>query len=114
MIHFMKLNPEPYKLIMNCSKTIELRLYDEKRQRINVGDHIVFSNLLNPKENIKTEVINLYIFKSFADLYAKLPLEKCGYSSSELEKASPDDMLKYYTTEEQGKYGVVGIEIKLL
>ena len=32
----------------------------------------------------------------------------------ENEEANPNDMNKYYSEEEQQKYGVVGIEIKLL
>ena len=35
-----------------------------------------------------------------------------GYNKDEI--ASPNDMSKYYSKEEQEKYGVVGIEIKLL
>lgn len=36
----MRLHKEPFELIKNGSKTIELRLYDEKRQMINLGDTI--------------------------------------------------------------------------
>ena len=32
MLHTMKLKKEPFEKIKNGSKTIELRLYDEKRQ----------------------------------------------------------------------------------
>ena len=38
---------------------------------------------------------------------------KCGYTKEDIDTASPDDMDKYYTKEEQEKYGVVGIEIAL-
>ena len=34
MIHKMKLHNGPYELIKKGIKTIELRLYDEKRQKI--------------------------------------------------------------------------------
>ncbi len=113
MTHYMKLNSQPYALIENREKTIELRLYDEKRKRIKIGDHIVFSNAREPQNQIEVEVINLYIFKDFPELYKKLPLEKCGYSVDGLKTASSDDMLKYYSVEKQDKYGVVGIEVKL-
>ena len=42
--HIMKLHPEPFAKIKDGSKTIELRLYDEKRQRISIGDTIRFIN----------------------------------------------------------------------
>jgi ASC-1-like (ASCH) protein len=43
MLHQMKLQPNPFEQIKNGSKTLELRLNDEKRQLIKVGDEIEFS-----------------------------------------------------------------------
>lgn len=43
MKHCMKLNDNPFAAIEKGEKTIELRLYDEKRKKINVGDEIEFS-----------------------------------------------------------------------
>lgn len=45
MTHYMKLNSQPYTLLENGYKTIELWLYDETRRRIGIGDYIVFSNV---------------------------------------------------------------------
>lgn len=42
MIHEMKLQPKYFNYILNGTKRIELRLYDEKRQTIKVGDIIKF------------------------------------------------------------------------
>ena len=42
MIHKMNLNPEPFERILSGRKTIELRLNDEKRRLIKVGDKIEF------------------------------------------------------------------------
>ena len=42
MIHNMKLNESPFERIKNGTKTIEFRLYDEKRRQIKIGDKIVF------------------------------------------------------------------------
>ena len=109
MIHKMKLNPAPFEMMKSGQKTIELRLYDDKRQLINVGDEIVFTNTVTG-ETLQTKVLKLHRFDSFADLYKSLPLLKCGYTSEILHKASPEDMGKYYSVEEQTKYGVVGIE----
>lgn len=44
MIHKMNLQNGPYNSIKNGDKDIELRLYDEKRRKINVGDIIEFNN----------------------------------------------------------------------
>lgn len=112
MTHEMNLRPRPFAMIARGEKTIELRLDDEKRRRIRVGDTIVFTNTAIPGEKLSVKVLDLHRFSSFAALYAALPLEKCGYTPEELKHASPKDMEAYYTPEQQEKYGVLGIEIR--
>ena len=58
--------------------------------------------------------ISKEVNKDFAELYAALPLDKCGYSEAELAAASPDDMLEYYPKEKQARCGAVGIELEIL
>ena len=113
MIHYMKLNPQPFAMIKNGLKTIELRLYDEKRRLIKTDDTIIFSNTEHPAEQITTRVIRLHIFDSFTALYQSLPLDQCGYLPEELHNASPADMNIYYSENLQSQYGVVGIELQL-
>lgn len=113
MTHNMKLHNQPFDLIMSGIKTIELRLNDDKRQKIKVGDTIVFTKTSDANEQITVRVINLHVFPSFAELYSTLPLDKCGYLPDELKNASPKDMEEYYSPEEQKRYGVLGIEIML-
>ena len=64
----MKLNPAPFEMIKSGQKTIELRLYDEKRQLVNIGDEIVFTNTVTG-ETLQTKVLKLHRFDSFVDLY---------------------------------------------
>ena len=110
----MKLHARPFSLIASGIKTIELRLLDEKRKLISVGDTLVFKHTQDDCKTLSCIVKNLHIFHSFEELYRSLPLDKCGYLSSELATASAKDMEEYYSLEEQSRYGVVGIEIQLL
>ena len=112
MTHFMQLQPSPFEMIRNGTKTIELRLYDEKRRKIRIGDTISFTNTVS-KEVLNVTVLELSVFDSFETLYRQLPLSACGYTEEELDTASPDDMNAYYSREMQQKYGVVGIRIAL-
>lgn len=114
MNHQMKLNPQPFSMIKKGLKTIELRLYDEKRRRIKVGDTVIFSNTEQPEKQLISKVITMHIFDSFAALYDALPLEKCGYLPEEVDNASPADMNIYYPDDLQRQYGVVGIELQLI
>ncbi|MBE5864737.1 MAG: ASCH domain-containing protein [Lachnospiraceae bacterium] len=114
MEHVMKLKPNPFSRIKSGQKTIELRLYDEKRQLISVRDVIRFVNTKDETDVLVTEVKALHVFKSFDELYEYLPLLQCGYTEENVDRALPGDMEKYYSKEEQELYGVVGIEIALI
>ena len=111
-VHNMKLHPSPFEKIKSGEKTIELRLYDEKRRQIKAGDKIVFTNTLTG-ETLTATVTKLHCFDSFDELYKNLPLLKCGYTNDDIDTASPSDMLEYYSSKEQAKYGVVGLELSL-
>lgn len=111
-MHFMKLKDKPFELIRDGKKTIELRLYDEKRRMVAVGDEIEFTKMTDETQKITIKVVALHLFDSFESLYKSLPLEKCGYDGDSIKTASAADMNEYYSIEEQQKYGVVGIEFE--
>lgn len=110
----MKLNASPFAMIASGEKTIELRLNDEKRRKISVGDTIRFSDINNASRTLLTMVKELFVFDSFDELYKALPLTECGYTSETVQSASPSDMRKYYTPEQEEKYGVLGIKVELI
>ena len=114
MEHIMNLNPSPFFMIKDGTKTIELRLYDEKRRQILVGDTIRFINTNNLNDTFRARVIDIYVFDTFDDLYKELPLMECGYTENDIHEASPKDMEEYYSIERQIKYSVVGIRVKLI
>ena len=106
----MNLVPSAFKKIAEGNKTIELRLNDEKRQRIHVEDTVVF-NCFSAKDIITAQVSGLHKFSNFKELYNALPLEKCGYTVAELDTAHYTDMEQYYTKAQIKKYGALGIEL---
>ena len=112
--HEMHLAPSSFEKIKKGTKTIELRLYDDKRQQLRVGDIIEFVNNKNEKQRLTAEIVALMVFDSFETLYRTLPLSECGYAANEIASASPTDMNKYYSIEQQQQYGVVGIKIRLV
>ena len=65
MIFEMNLNASPYEKIASGSKTVELRLFDAKRRRIDIGDKIVFTNLYEPMKKIAVIVRSLHRYASF-------------------------------------------------
>ena len=112
MLHKMKLQDSPFRKMQKGLKTIELRLYDEKRQKVKVGDQIEFTNLEDRMQKLLTRVIALHRFDSFEEMFRVLPASAMGYDKGQIPNA--EDMEHYYSKEEQALYGVVGIEIELV
>lgn len=111
MTHYFNLNSEPFEKIANASKTIELRLLDEKRQKVQVNDKIEFSCKC---KKITCVVKALHKYNNFEELYDDLDLLKCGYNRESIKTAHYTDMLEYYSANDINKYGVVGIEVGLI
>ena len=108
MVHKMKLNESPFDRIKNGTKTIEFRLYDDKRKQIKVGDKIEFSKLPELQEKMIVEVLELYQDKTFENLFKKL------YKEDEEEiKRKIQSMYEIYSPEKEKQYGVLGIKIKI-
>lgn len=108
MIHKMKLNEGPFERIKNGTKTIEFRLYDEKRRKIKIGDKIEFSKLPDLQEKLLVEVQDFYRDETFEKLFRKL------YIDEKEIKRKTKSMYQYYSFDEEKKYGVIGIKILLL
>ena len=106
MIYRMKLQNEPFKQIKKEIKKIEIRLNDEKRKIFEINDYIEFTNITT-LEIMFVKITNLYHFESFEKLFN-------NFDNSILGCGSYEEMYKYYSREEEKKYGVLGIEIKVL
>ena len=63
--HEMNLQPSYFDFIKDGTKRIELRLFDEKRQQIQLGDIIEFTK--SEDDKFKAEVIGLLRYNSFND-----------------------------------------------
>lgn len=109
--HEMRLRPKPFQAIASGNKKYELRLHDEKRRAIRVGDEILFT-CTEDDRSVLTRVTGLYPFADFAALYRTLPLTECGYTPANVHRADPKDMEAYYPPEEQAQHGVLAIGIE--
>ncbi len=109
MTHRMNLWHDSFMKILDGTKTVEMRLYDEKRSAVSIGDTIVFEDTSDGAQ-MECSVIALHRYPSFAELYAHHDKVSIGYGEN--ETADPADMLVYYSEDEIRKYGVVGIEIR--
>lgn len=110
VIHEMKLQPEYFEYISSGSKRIELRLNDEKRQRIKINDQIVFTNE-KTKDKLITHVNKIHKEKSFEKLFENFDISLLA-SKNKTKQELLNELSKFYTKEKQEKYGVLGIQIE--
>ena len=110
-IHYLNLNPVPFALIKTNAKKVEMRLFDERRKVLIIGDFIIFINN-DTQEQIKVKIVGLRTFKSFKELYLFYDKSLLGYKKD--EEADPNDMLQYYSIEKIEQYGALAIEIELI
>lgn len=108
--HHLQLAAVPFEAISTGQKTIESRLYDEKRQAINIGDELVFTNRENPEQTLKVSVVGLLRYNTFHDLFTHNNPQKFGGESVQWLE---DQINEFYSIESQKINGVLGIEFVL-
>ena len=108
--HQLKLATEPFNAIISGDKTIESRLYDAKRQKIQIGDRIIFTNRDNSEQTVTAEVVGLLRYATFRDLFSHNNPRKFGGDNVEWLE---NQISEFYSIEDQNIYGVIGIEFKV-
>ena len=112
--HEMSLNPEPFAAIQAGSQLIETRINDEKRRSIEPGDIVTFFLRPERQESFKALVLGKSVFLTFIDLFSAIDEARFGYPPKTTPTEMADNMKKYYTNEEEEKYGVVGFHVKVI
>lgn len=107
----MKLAPEPFGKIVRGEKVIESRLYDEKRQKISVGDTIEFNENEKPENIVRVHVTEILRYPTFKELFNSKASSIFGRESNELLL---QEIRQFYSEEDERKYGVVGIRFEVI
>ena len=105
------LDSDIFEIIKNGTKHIEVRLNDEKRRKLKIGDKLTFLRRPNDDSSIDALVKNLKVYKNFEELVKDYDIKDMY-----LENYTKEEFLKllerFYTIEEQEKYGVVAIDFE--
>lgn len=107
--HQLKLAAEPFNAITSGNKTIESRLFDDKRQKIQLGDKVIFTNRDDPGQTAAVKVVGLLRYQTFHDLFVHNDPRKFGGESVEWLE---NQISKFYSFDDQMQYGVIGIEFE--
>lgn len=109
--YYLNLHDKPFSLIKERKKTVEIRLFDEKRQKLSVGDELIFKHVVT-KETLKAIIKKMERFTNFKELYECVPHEFLGYSAQ--ENVHFTDMYAYYKESDEQHFGVVAIYISVI
>lgn len=109
----MKLTKDNFNAIVKGTKRVELRLNDEKRKKIQLGDIITFHLVDDYNKSFKVIVVGLSKYKNLQDLINNYKIE-----SLISKNITPKELIKLfnsiYTLEEQEKYGILGISFIII
>ena len=102
------LHSDVFDIVKNGKKDIEVRINDEKRRLLKVGDTLVFLRRPNDDEEIRTKVVGLEYYDYFENLVDHYDMERI-YLSGYTKEQYLNEMKRFYTLEEQEQNGVVAI-----
>ena len=105
------LHPDVFEIVKNGTKTVEVRLYDEKRRKLRVGDTLIFLKRPDDIEKIETIITKLETYKSFKELVKNYNMKDL-YLESYTKEMFLEELKRFYSEEEQEKYGVLAITFK--
>ena len=107
MTHSMKLKDPYFRNVLEGKKIYELRLYDEKRKAMNIGDVITIKHNDNTYSSYNVVITGIKVFTSF-----KKALKNSGFDKVIPDAKNFDEAINVYLKipnypEGESKYGVV-------
>ncbi len=108
----MGLYGEYFKAIKEGNKKIEVRLNDEKRRKVNVGDTIEFIKVPEQDETLQVKVTDLKIYDTFQAMYEDIPFQDFGCEGWTMQEMI-DGTYEIYTPEQEKEWGTLAITIKI-
>lgn len=107
------LDEDIFENVKHGTKNIEVRVNDEKRRRLKVGDKITFLLRPDDAESIDAVVEDLIYYKTFEDLVEDYTEEEL-YSSEYTKEKFLTLLKRFYSDEEIEKYGTVAIRFRII
>jgi len=106
-----KIYKNVYDAMVSGRKNIEIRLLNEKSEKINIGDEIIFS-VLNSEDYLVVEVTNKYVFVDVEELWKHKDIvlsSAINYTKDEMKRK----LYEIFGEENVLKSKLVGIEFKI-
>ena len=105
------LDEDVFEVVKSETKTVEVRVNDEKRRKLQVGDKITFLKRPDDIERIDAVIERLSYYDNFKTLVDNYTIEEI-YLKGYTKEYFLDLLKRFYSDEEVNKYGVVAITFK--
>jgi ASC-1-like (ASCH) protein len=105
------LDEDIFEVVKSETKTVEVRVNDEKRRKLQVGDKITFLKRPDDIERIDAVIERLSYYDNFETLVDNYTIEEI-YLKGYTKEYFLDLLKRFYSDEEVNKYGVVAITFK--
>jgi len=109
----MKLTSEFFDQVKSGKRTYEIRIYDEKRQKVAIGDNIIFKKLPDLIDGVIVKVTDIKRFETFEDMARTLSLSSIGFENKNASQVARF-YRSFYSKEEEKKYGIVAFKMELV
>ena len=107
------LHSDVFDIVKNGKKDIEVRINDEKRRLLKVGDTLVFLRRPLEEDKIVAKVTDLVRYKTFSELVEHYEMKRL-YLDGYTKEMYLNEMSRFYTEEEQLVDGVLAIHFEVL
>lgn len=117
----MRLSDDMFEAVRAGTKTVEIRLFDKKRQQVDLGDYIAFTKASDPTQRILRKVTDIRIATTFERLLGEVdyrddserklryPPVSLGCPENADLTAAVEGMYRYYTKEQEKEHGAIAI-----
>lgn len=107
------LDEDIFEVVKYGTKNVEVRVNDEKRRKLKIGDNITFLKRPDDIEKMDAVIEDLVYYKDFNDLVLDYTMDELY-----LKDYSKEDFInllkRFYSDDEINKYGVVAIKFKII
>lgn len=111
MEHNMGLYNKPFHSMKLGRKTVEVRLNDEKRKKLKIGDTIVFTKLPDSNETLTAEILELRHYRTFREMYESIPAKEFDTEGDSINEMV-EQTYEIYSFEQEQKCGTLAITVK--
>ena len=107
------LDEDIFENVKHGTKNVEVRVNDEKRRKLKVGDKITFLKRPDEIESLDAIVEDLVYYKDFKELVEDYSMEEL-YMKDFSKEEFLTLLKRFYSDDEINEYGTVAIKFKLM